>query len=103
MHEAGRVNLRDYAREKPCTVREPGVCNGDPLTTVLAHWRQVGISGAGLKAPDLLAAHACSACHDFVDGRPPYQRVSREMRELAHLRGIMRTQAHLIEHGVVRW
>lgn len=94
------MNLRQYARGKPCTVREVGICNADPSTTVLAHWRQVDISGAGMKAQDLLAAFACSACHDYVDGRT-HKNVEREKRELAHLRGIMRTQEWLLTHGMV--
>lgn len=94
------MNLRAYAKGKLCTIREDGVCNHDPETTVLAHWRQVDISGAGLKSANLLAAFACSACHDFVDGRT-HLHVEREKRELAHLRGIMRTQEWLIQHGMV--
>ena|SRR6185312_7599397 len=94
------MNLRAYAKGKLCTIRENGICNADPLTTVLAHWRQVDISGAGLKASDLLAAFACSACHDYVDGRT-HKNIAREVRELAHLRGIMRTQEWLLQHGMV--
>ncbi len=96
------MNLRDYAAGQPCLIVEDGVCNGNTETTVLAHWRQVGISGGGMKAPDLLAAFACSACHDFVDGRSHFH-VNRAVRELAHLRGIMRTQSLLIERGLVTW
>lgn len=96
------TNLRREAQGEPCAVREPGVCNFDPSTTVLAHWREIGISGLGLKAPDVLAAHACSACHDFIDGRS-CPAATREQRELAHLRAIMRTQARLIKRGILRW
>jgi len=92
--------LRDYAKGKPCTIREPLICNGNRETTVLAHWRQIDISGAGLKAPDVLAAFACSACHDWVDSRSDND-VDRDKRELAHLRGIMRTQVWLLEHGMI--
>lgn len=95
-------NLRKAAQGEPCAIREPGVCNFDPSTTVLAHWRAIDVSGMGLKAPDLLGAHACSACHDFVDGRS-CPAASRQERELALLRGIMRTQAKLIKFGLIKW
>lgn len=59
--------LRKLARGKPCQIRLIGVCNGDPATTVLAHFRMSGASGMGLKPPDWLGAWSCSACHTFVD------------------------------------
>jgi hypothetical protein len=93
------MNLRDYARDKPCLVRSPN-CSNDPATTVLAHIRQVGISGMGLKAPDLLGAFCCSRCHSFVDQETI---ANREGRELLLLRGVMRTQAFLIKKGIVKW
>lgn len=96
------TNLRKSARGENCKVREPCACNGNWETTVLAHWRQAGISGLGIKAPDLLGAHACSGCHDFIDGRS-HPEATREQRELAHLRGIMRTQAYWVDKGHVRW
>ena len=50
------MNLREYARGKPCMIRLPGICNRDNTTTVLCHERISGLSGAGLKAPDFFAA-----------------------------------------------
>lgn len=61
------MNLRKYARGKPCMIRQPGICNGDPATTVLCHLRMSGISGMGLKANDLLASWGCSSCHRWAD------------------------------------
>lgn len=95
------MNLRKLAKGMCCMVRVPGVCNGDPATTVLAHYRLGGISGMGIKSPDLLGAWACSACHDAVDRR------SRtawgvDYLKLCHLEGVMRTQAHLLELGWVQ-
>ena len=94
------MNLRAYAKGKPCTIRVPGICLCDPEKTVLAHVRMIGISGAGMKAPDLLAAHACSACHDYVDFRSDND-VEYEKRRLLLLDGVARTLALLIEHGIV--
>ena len=94
------MNLRDYARNKPCMIRLPDICNGDPETTVLCHFRMVGISGMGLKSPDLLGAWGCSNCHDAVDRRR-YKDLDFDYVRLAHLEGVIRTQAQLIEDGVV--
>ena len=88
------TDLRKLARGQPCQVRLPGICNGDPATTVLAHVRMVGISGMGLKSADLLGSHACSACHTACD--------TDRSHEVDFLRGVIRTQAKLIKQGVVR-
>ncbi len=48
---------------------DPGYCNGNPETTVLAHIRIAGLCGTGIKPPDLIAAIACSSCHDEIDRR----------------------------------
>ena len=63
------MNLRTFAKGKDCQVRIPGVCNFDPATTVLAHIRRGGVAGVGQKPPDLCGVHACSSCHDALDGR----------------------------------
>jgi len=39
------MNLRREARNRPCMVRIPGVCNHDDTTTVLAHYRLAGTCG----------------------------------------------------------
>lgn len=62
------TDLRKLAAGKECQVRLPGICNKNPETTVLAHVRMSGISGTGLKAADVLASWACSACHDAYPG-----------------------------------
>ena len=94
-------NLRKLARGRDCQVRSP-VCTGDPEQTVLAHIRMQGISGMGLKAPDLLGAHCCAACHALADtGRYGEVSMERDDRELLLLRGVMRTQALLIREGVI--
>ncbi len=55
------ANLRKEARGRECQVRIYGVCNGNPETTVLAHYRMAGICGTGMKPDDLIGAWACSA------------------------------------------
>ena len=88
------MNLRDYARGQPCQVRLPG-CDGGGETTVLAHARIIGVSGMGLKSPDILAAHCCGPCHQKAD--------TDHANELDFLRGVMRTQALLVKKGVLKW
>jgi hypothetical protein len=95
------VNLRKFAKGKPCQIRSP-VCNYNAETTVLAHVRLIGISGAGLKSPDLLGSWACSACHTLVDGQSSGS-MKKEERDLLLLKGVMRTQAELIRLGLVTW
>ena len=63
------ADLRKAARGRECQVRIPGVCNGNPETSVLAHIRLAGLCGTGIKPPDLIATIACSACHDEIDRR----------------------------------
>jgi hypothetical protein len=92
-------NLRELARGRQCQVRIPGVCNHDPATTVLAH---LPGGGMGRKQPDLLAAWACSACHDAIDGRGKAI-WDRDWLRTCHLDGVIRTQQILIEEGVIRW
>ena len=50
------ANLRKEARGRECQVRIYGVCNGNPETTVLAHYRMAGICGTGMKPDDLIGA-----------------------------------------------
>jgi hypothetical protein len=73
-------------------VRLPGICNHNPETTVLAHYRLAGQSGIGMKSPDLLAAWACSACHDAIDRRS-HTELERDFVRLCHLEGMARTIA----------
>ena len=94
------MNLRALARGRECQVRIPGICNRDPATTVLAHIRMAGITGVGMKASDFLGAHCCSACHDAADGRTQTLH-SRDYLRLAHLEGMVRTLAILLDEGVI--
>ena len=95
------TDLRKLARGRECAVSIPGVCTGDPETTVLAHFRLAGISGMGMKSPDVVAAWACSACHDAVDRRA-HMDLDRDYVRLAHLEGVIRTQAELLKLGVIQ-
>lgn len=61
--------LRKSAQGQQCLIRIPGVCNGNPETTVLAHIRRGGLGGMGMKPPDVCGVLACSDCHDAIDRR----------------------------------
>ncbi|AFC85896.1 Protein of unknown function (DUF1364) [Frateuria aurantia DSM 6220] len=108
------TKARKLAKGQPCMIRIPGICNGNPETTVLAHYRLAGYSGTGMKPPDEMGAWACSACHDVVDGRvrPKYSwisggdgsllssdRFSSGAIKLMHAEGVMRTQQAIREMG----
>lgn len=96
------TDLRKAARGRECQVRVPSVCNFDPATTVLAHVRLAGITGVGMKAPDLLGAWCCSACHDFADARVPPDGWTKEEVLTLFYEGVLRTQAQLLKQGIIR-
>jgi hypothetical protein len=81
-------------------VRIPSVCNHNPETTVLAHFRLAGYCGMGMKPDDALGAWACSACHDAIDGRTKTG-YDRTTLELWHAHGVMRTFAELRKEGLL--
>lgn len=96
-----QTRLTKAARGRDCQVRVPGVCNGNPETTVLAHFRLTGTRcGTGLKPHDLQAAWACSACHDAVDARSKTE-FSRDELRVMHMEGVVRTIDILISEGKV--
>lgn len=88
------TNLRKAARGRPCQIRLPG-CDGGGETTVLAHFRLIGISGMGVKPPDLLGSWACASCHAKVDSDK-----SAEV-QLAFAHGVFRTQNILLREGLL--
>jgi hypothetical protein len=95
------MSLRKEARGRGCTVRIPNVCNFNSETVVLAHIRLAGVSGIGMKSPDLLGAWACSACHDEIDGRTHKSGLSRDELRLVHYDGMARTIVQLEKEGLV--
>ena len=90
------TKLRNSAKGQPCAFQIPGICNGDPETTVLAHIRD-GAKGIANKANDWSAAFACSACHVAIDTH----RLSKEDELFYCLRAMQRTQAYWIRKGLV--
>lgn len=88
--------LRASAKGAPCMFQIPGVCNGDPETTVLAHIRD-GHKGLGNKANDYSAAFGCSACHDTIDNH----RLEREEELSYSLRALQRTMDYWVKAGLI--
>ena len=82
-------------------VRIPKVCNFNSETVVLAHIRLTGVSGMGMKSPDLIGAWACSACHDEIDGRTNRSGLTRDELRLAHYDGMVRTIVQLEKEGLI--
>ena len=97
-----QTKLTKAARGRDCQVRIPGVCNGNPETTVLAHYRMAGTCGVGCKPNDLQGAWCCDYCHGVCDGRiKAPEGWTREDIRLAHAEGVMRTIDILVREGVV--
>lgn len=93
-------NLRKAARGRECQVRIPGICNGNPDTSVLAHYRLAGTCGTATKPPDTQGAIACSSCHDAIDSRIKTHYTRDELR-LMHAEGVFRTQQIWIREGLI--
>ena len=83
------------ARGRDCLIRLPQICNFDPATTVLAHYRLIGLSGMGMKSPSLCGAWACSDCHGYVDSHRD------DATARAFLEGVLRTIAALNHEGKI--
>lgn len=92
-----KVNLRKEAKGRECQIRLGGICNGNPETTVLAHYRMAGLNGAGIKPDDIFGAWACSSCHDECDRRT--RKLEHDYVRQAHAEGVFRTQAILRREG----
>jgi len=91
--------LRKTAKNQPCMIRIPGICNWNPETTVLCH-----LNGAGLaiKSDDTEAAFGCFDCHAAVDGKPTKKHgFSKEEIELMFMQGAKRTRDYWRKHGFI--
>ena len=88
------------ARGEECQMRSP-YCNHDPATTVAAHSnaREHG-KAMGRKSHDIFICFACSACHDFYDGRVRYTYSPKERHDLFFVPGMYRTQLIIARKGI---
>lgn len=76
-------------------------CDGGGETTVLAHYSLSGISGKGIKSPDLIGAWCCARCHDLVDGRVRMANLTKTDVRLALAEGVFRTQYQLLKENLI--
>ena len=91
--------ITQSARNQPCTVRLPFICNHDDSTTVFAHINGVR-HGHGMGIKTNFGAYACSSCHDALDGRVKTG-YTQEYIKLAHLEGVIETLTILISKGLM--
>lgn len=91
------INLRKEAKGRECQVRLNGICNHNPETVVLAHYRMTRLNGVGIKPDDIFGAWACYACHDECDRRT--RKLEADFVRLAHAEGVFRTQSILRKEG----
>lgn len=91
--------ITQSARNQPCTVRLPFICNHDDSTTVFAHINGVR-HGHGMGIKTNFGAYACSSCHDALDGRVKTG-YTQEYIKLAHLEGVIETLTILMDKGLL--
>lgn len=91
--------LRDCAKNQPCMLLVPGVCNRDNSTTVWCH-SNLSRHGKGerRKAHDCYAALGCFACHTWLDTG----KASAAEKEAVFIAGFERTQLHCWRAGIFR-
>lgn len=84
------------AKGQPCLIRLPGICGGNPETTVPCHFRMSGLSGTSFIPDAIFIAFGCFQCHNYVDSHKDAE------TQLAFAQGVFRTQAYLIQKGKVK-
>ena len=93
--------IRKSAKGEDCTLRIPGVCNGNNETVVLCHCYPSGGQGKDKSfdgiADDLNAAYGCHECHAYIDS------MSKDdpWRWRWWLAGVIRTHRRLKEKGLL--
>lgn len=86
-----------HARGQNCTLRLPGICNGNPETVVFCHinGRAAG-KGMGIKAHDSLGFFGCSACHAAYDQQRGRAELATEV-----LDAVCETHVLLVKAGLI--
>ncbi|MGV8950125.1 MAG: nuclease domain-containing protein [Cypionkella sp.] len=93
----------DSARGAPCSVRFPGICNGNAETTVWCHLNGHAFGkGAGIKAHDIAGFAGCSSCHEYYDrGHGTKPLLSTDTLLECVLSAVLESYVRLIVSGVV--
>lgn len=91
------------AKGAQCTARFPGICNGDPATTVWCHLNGHSFGkGAGIKAHDVCGFAGCSACHAYLDtGHGTKPLISNDTLLECVLSAVCESYVRLIVSGVI--
>lgn len=91
------------AKDQPCTARFPGICNGNPETTIWAHLNGAEFGkGMATKAHDVLGFHSCSDCHAYYDvGHGTKPLLSDAALRVCLLSAVCETYVRLIQMGIV--
>lgn len=91
------------AKGQTCTARFPGICNGDPATTVWAHLNGHAFGkGMGIKAHDILGFHSCDGCHAYYDvGHGTNPILTNEELLWCVILAVTETWVRLIRMGIV--
>ena len=92
--------LRRSAKGHPCTLRIPGICNGDADTSILAH-PPIANGGWSMKASDEAGAICCSACHDVIDGRAKVHDLKPHELYECWIRGHQETLTYWRQMGLI--
>lgn len=88
--------LRREAIGRVCQIRLDG-CNHEPCC--LAHWRQMDLSGMGIKADNIFGAWSCHNCHVKVDTTER----GNIQTQLDFARAVFRTQDILLREGKISY
>ena len=91
--------MTDAANGQTCALRIPGVCNGDPATTVACHVRIPGNAGTGMKPDDLFVIDGCAECHRVMDNRALWESAPIGWDDV--LRALIETQRRRLHAGLI--
>ena len=91
--------IRKASRDQSCTLRIPGICNGDPSTVVGAHLRMFAAAGMAQKPHDLHIVDACAACHSALDNRARWADLALGYDDI--LRALIETQTRRLNAGLI--
>ena len=92
--------LRNASRGATCTLRIPGVCNGNPETVVGCHVSIPGFSaGMAQKNDDLFLIDGCSDCHACFDSRAKFAAAPVDWLDV--LRALMESQQRRLNAGLI--
>lgn len=100
MRKIESKQIRNAARDKPCSLNIVGVCQSFNEATVLAHLPDES-NGMGTKSDDLSACFACDSCHAVIDGRMPWPEGEKEHKDWYMRRAQTRTLRVLVNDNII--